>query len=114
MRCCARPASPCAGLHHLRPLLRLARQALPEAFRQLRADPAAEHFKYDSSVDVRNLITLEDVMEELDLGPNGCASASSERAQAEQGSSSGSPGEWIYRERWGAGLLVRSALQGAS
>lgn len=40
---------------------------------QLLADPAAEHFKYESTVDVCNLITLEDVMEELDLGPNGCA-----------------------------------------
>lgn len=34
-------------------------------------DPAAEHFNYPVSFDVRNLITLEDVMQELELGPNG-------------------------------------------
>ncbi|KAJ1927543.1 hypothetical protein IWQ60_001522 [Tieghemiomyces parasiticus] len=34
-------------------------------------DPAAEHFEYPPSVDIRELITLEDVMEELDYGPNG-------------------------------------------
>lgn len=34
-------------------------------------DPAAENFTIEPSLDVRNLITLEDVMEELDLGPNG-------------------------------------------
>jgi hypothetical protein len=36
------------------------------------ADPAAEEFKYPVSIDVRELISLEDAMEELDLGPNGC------------------------------------------
>lgn len=35
-------------------------------------DPAAEEFKYPVSIDVRELISLEDAMEELDLGPNGC------------------------------------------
>ncbi|KAL6775988.1 hypothetical protein ACKKBG_A19345 [Auxenochlorella protothecoides x Auxenochlorella symbiontica] len=34
-------------------------------------DPAAEHFNYPVSIDVRDLITLDDVAEELDLGPNG-------------------------------------------
>lgn len=34
-------------------------------------DPAAEHFSYPVSVDIRELISLEDVMEELQLGPNG-------------------------------------------
>ncbi|KAI9342395.1 hypothetical protein BD770DRAFT_422055 [Pilaira anomala] len=34
-------------------------------------DPAAEHFEYDPTIDIRELITLEDVMEELDYGPNG-------------------------------------------
>ncbi|KAI8579391.1 hypothetical protein K450DRAFT_241895 [Umbelopsis ramanniana AG] len=34
-------------------------------------DPAAEHFEYEPTVDIRDLITLEDVMEELDYGPNG-------------------------------------------
>ncbi|OAE19911.1 hypothetical protein AXG93_1130s1650 [Marchantia polymorpha subsp. ruderalis] len=34
-------------------------------------DPAAETFRYPVSVDIRELISLEDVMEELKLGPNG-------------------------------------------
>jgi hypothetical protein len=34
-------------------------------------DPAAEKFDYPVAFDVRNLITLNDVMEELRLGPNG-------------------------------------------
>lgn len=34
-------------------------------------DPAAEHFEYPTAVDIRELISLEDVMEELSLGPNG-------------------------------------------
>ncbi|KOS13072.1 atp -binding protein fet5 [Malassezia pachydermatis] len=34
-------------------------------------DPAAEHFEYEPTIDIRELITLEDVMEEMDLGPNG-------------------------------------------
>lgn len=34
-------------------------------------DPAAEEFKYPVSIDVRDLVTLDDVMEEMQLGPNG-------------------------------------------
>lgn len=34
-------------------------------------DPAAENFAYDMSFDIRDLVTVEDVMEELGLGPNG-------------------------------------------
>ncbi|KAK2754253.1 ATP binding protein [Arachnomyces sp. PD_36] len=34
-------------------------------------DPAAETFTYEPDLDIRELITLEDVMEELNLGPNG-------------------------------------------
>lgn len=34
-------------------------------------DPAAESFTYTPDLDIRELITLEDVMEELSLGPNG-------------------------------------------
>lgn len=36
-------------------------------------DPAAESYKYDAEVDIRELISIEDVMddEELRLGPNG-------------------------------------------
>jgi GPN-loop GTPase len=34
-------------------------------------DPAAEHFHYTPTFDVRELIQVEEVMEELQLGPNG-------------------------------------------
>mmetsp|Transcript_7305 Transcript_7305/g.21552 ORF Transcript_7305/g.21552 Transcript_7305/m.21552 type:complete len:271 (+) Transcript_7305:381-1193(+) len=34
-------------------------------------DPAAETFHYPAAIDIRDLVTLEDVMEELELGPNG-------------------------------------------
>eukprot|EP00768_Dysnectes_brevis_P005795 gnl/Dysnectes_brevis/4338_a5779_844.p1 GENE.gnl/Dysnectes_brevis/4338_a5779_844~~gnl/Dysnectes_brevis/4338_a5779_844.p1 ORF type:complete len:305 (+),score=63.72 gnl/Dysnectes_brevis/4338_a5779_844:23-937(+) len=34
-------------------------------------DPANEQFNYKCTVDVRDLISVEDVMEELELGPNG-------------------------------------------
>ncbi|KAK3671797.1 hypothetical protein LTR78_008342 [Recurvomyces mirabilis] len=34
-------------------------------------DPAAEDFVYEPDLDIKDLITLEDVMEELHLGPNG-------------------------------------------
>ncbi|EFE37357.1 hypothetical protein TRV_08006 [Trichophyton verrucosum HKI 0517] len=34
-------------------------------------DPAAESFSYEPDLDIRELITLEDVMEEMGLGPNG-------------------------------------------
>jgi GTPase SAR1 family protein len=34
-------------------------------------DPAADHFAYPVSADIRELVSLEDVMEELNLGPNG-------------------------------------------
>ncbi|CAN3359917.1 GPN-loop GTPase 3 [Diutina catenulata] len=34
-------------------------------------DPAAEPTQYEFTVDIRDLISLQDVMEEMDLGPNG-------------------------------------------
>lgn len=34
-------------------------------------DPAAEPTEYEFTIDIRNLISLQDVMEEMDLGPNG-------------------------------------------
>jgi GTPase SAR1 family protein len=34
-------------------------------------DPAAEHFSYRPTLDIRDLVSVDDVMEELDLGPNG-------------------------------------------
>ncbi|KAF9733163.1 hypothetical protein PMIN06_010252 [Paraphaeosphaeria minitans] len=34
-------------------------------------DPAAEEFAFDPDLDIKDLISLEDVMEEMSLGPNG-------------------------------------------
>jgi hypothetical protein len=34
-------------------------------------DPAAEHFEYPVAIDIRDLISLADVIEELNYGPNG-------------------------------------------
>jgi GPN-loop GTPase len=34
-------------------------------------DPAADAFSYECAIDIRELITLEDAMEEMSLGPNG-------------------------------------------
>ncbi|KAL6945203.1 hypothetical protein ACO0QE_002651 [Hanseniaspora vineae] len=34
-------------------------------------DPAAEPSKYEFTVDIRDLISLDDVMDELEMGPNG-------------------------------------------
>jgi GTPase SAR1 family protein len=34
-------------------------------------DPAAEDFSYEPDVDIKELISLQDVMEDMDLGPNG-------------------------------------------
>ncbi|XP_014210951.1 GPN-loop GTPase 3 [Copidosoma floridanum] len=34
-------------------------------------DPAAEHFDYDCLIDIRELISVDDVAETLNLGPNG-------------------------------------------
>lgn len=34
-------------------------------------DPAAEAFKYNCDIDIRDCITLDDVMQEMHLGPNG-------------------------------------------
>jgi len=51
----------CANLDHIR------RRRIHVA----NLDPAAETFGYDMAFDIRDLITVEDVMEELGLGPNG-------------------------------------------
>lgn len=34
-------------------------------------DPANEEVPYEADIDIRDLVSLERVMEELDLGPNG-------------------------------------------
>ncbi|CAK9043101.1 unnamed protein product [Durusdinium trenchii] len=45
--------------------------ALRRTCRVVNLDPAAENFAYDCYVDVRELISVDDAMEELDYGPNG-------------------------------------------
>jgi len=39
-------------------------------------DPAVEHFRYNVAFDICNLILVDDVMEELQLSPNGYRRAS--------------------------------------
>ncbi len=46
-------------------------QQIGRACHIVNLDPAAEAKKYEFTVDIRDLISLEDVMEELSLGPNG-------------------------------------------
>lgn len=46
-------------------------QAINRAVHVVNLDPAAEQFQYPVSFDIRDLVSLEDVMEELGLGPNG-------------------------------------------
>jgi len=48
-------------------------QVLGRSCRVINLDPAAETYKYEATVDIRELISIEDVMddEELHLGPNG-------------------------------------------
>lgn len=46
-------------------------QSLGRTIHLFNLDPAAEHFEYEPTIDIRELITLEDVMEEMELGPNG-------------------------------------------
>lgn len=45
-------------------------QALKRPLTIVNLDPAAEYFSYTPNFDIRDLVTSEDVMEELDLGPN--------------------------------------------
>lgn len=47
------------------------RAALRRSCRVVNLDPAAETFAYECHLDVRDLVSVEDVMEEMDLGPNG-------------------------------------------
>ncbi|CAH7666204.1 GPN-loop GTPase 3 like protein [Phakopsora pachyrhizi] len=46
-------------------------QTLGRVMHLFNLDPAAEEFGYEPSIDIRDLISLDDVMEELDFGPNG-------------------------------------------
>lgn len=47
------------------------RVGLRRTARVVNFDPAAENFSYDCEIDVRDLISVDDVMEELEYGPNG-------------------------------------------
>ena len=46
-------------------------QSLGRTVHLFNLDPAAERFEYQPSIDIKELISLEDVMEEMNLGPNG-------------------------------------------
>ncbi|XP_072969058.1 uncharacterized protein [Typha angustifolia] len=46
-------------------------EALRRRIHIVNLDPAAENFDYPVAMDIRELISLDDVMEELELGPNG-------------------------------------------
>jgi GPN-loop GTPase len=46
-------------------------ELLGKSFKVVNLDPAAEVFKYTCDLDIRELVTLDDVMEETALGPNG-------------------------------------------
>lgn len=45
--------------------------AMKRTVHVINLDPAAEHFEYTPSVDIRTLLTVEEVMKEHQLGPNG-------------------------------------------
>ncbi|GAA99191.1 hypothetical protein E5Q_05883 [Mixia osmundae IAM 14324] len=46
-------------------------QTLGRSVHLFNLDPAAEHFDYQPSIDVKDLISLDEVMEDLQMGPNG-------------------------------------------
>eukprot|EP00744_Colponema_vietnamica_P029013 GILI01044404.1.p1 GENE.GILI01044404.1~~GILI01044404.1.p1 ORF type:complete len:283 (+),score=68.71 GILI01044404.1:58-906(+) len=46
-------------------------QNVKRKMRMVNLDPAAEHFEYPCDIDIRDLISVQDVMEELKYGPNG-------------------------------------------
>lgn len=56
---------------HLEARTRLNPPSPGASLQMVNLDPAAEHFKYPVTIDVRDLISLEDVMEETEFGPNG-------------------------------------------
>ncbi|KAI5452256.1 hypothetical protein NCC49_000820 [Naganishia albida] len=46
-------------------------QTLKRTIHYVNLDPAATNFEYEPSVDIKDLIDLQDVMDELEFGPNG-------------------------------------------
>ena len=45
--------------------------SLKRTMRVINLDPAAENFEYDCDIDIRELISVEEVMQKKKLGPNG-------------------------------------------
>ena len=52
-------------------IMQLHAETLGKTIKVLNLDPAAEKILYKCDLDIRELITLDDVMDETDLGPNG-------------------------------------------
>ncbi|KAJ3310544.1 ATP binding protein [Boothiomyces sp. JEL0838] len=46
-------------------------QSMKRSIHLVNLDPAAEYFEYEPTIDIKNLITLEEVMQQLNYGPNG-------------------------------------------
>ncbi|SCV71911.1 BQ2448_4605 [Microbotryum intermedium] len=46
-------------------------QSLGRSVHLFNLDPAADKFEYPPSIDIKDLVSLEEVMEDLQLGPNG-------------------------------------------
>lgn len=46
-------------------------QSINRIMRIINLDPAADNLPYNCDIDIRDLITLDDVVEELNYGPNG-------------------------------------------
>lgn len=46
-------------------------QTLSKTIKVVNLDPAAEIINYNCDLDIRDLVTVDDVMDETDLGPNG-------------------------------------------
>ena len=46
-------------------------QTLGRTVHLFNLDPAADKFDYEPTIDIRELISLNDVMDELEFGPNG-------------------------------------------
>eukprot|EP01066_Platyproteum_vivax_P006272 Platyproteum_vivax@DN2075_c0_g1_i2.p1 len=59
------------GKSSLCALMQQHASATNRKIRVVNLDPAAEDFRYDCEFDVRELISLDDVVEEMCLGPNG-------------------------------------------
>ena len=46
-------------------------ETLGKNIKIINLDPAAEIIRYNCDLDIRELVTLDDVMDETELGPNG-------------------------------------------